>query len=84
MKTIPLLFALLCSIHYSIGQWTPDTHVNTLVVDSAGSDLDAVSLSDGSTAVVLGISFGTGSLRITSSSTGCRWTPTIGQRWSFD
>lgn len=52
MKTIPLLFALLCSIHYSIGQWTPDTHVNTLVVDSAGSDLDAVSLSDGSTAVV--------------------------------
>lgn len=46
--SIILLFTFL----YSNGQWTTDTNVNTLVVDSEGGDMKAIGASDGKTYVV--------------------------------
>ncbi len=55
MKTIKItflmLFALLVSINVN-AQWTTDTDLNTLVVDSEGGDMQALSAIDGKTYIV--------------------------------
>lgn len=47
-----LTILLLFTFFYSNGQWTTDTDVNTLVVDSEGGDMKAIGASDGKTYVV--------------------------------
>ncbi len=55
MKTIKItflmIFALLVSINVN-AQWTTDTDENTLVVDSEGGDMQALSAADGKTYIV--------------------------------
>lgn len=51
MKTIFTIFSLLL-IFTAQAQWTTNTDVNTLVVDSEGGDMQALGTSDGKTYVV--------------------------------
>src|SRR5690606_23954886 len=50
--TITTVIAFLLFMFPSYGQWTPDTDVNTLVVNSESGDMQAIGTSDGKTYVV--------------------------------
>lgn len=52
MNRITALFILLFTFHFAFAQWTTDTSVNTLVVDSRGEDLKSIGTTDGKTYVV--------------------------------
>ena len=55
MKTIKITFLLIFAVLVSVtsnAQWTTETDVNTLVVDSEGGDMQAISTSDGKTYIV--------------------------------
>ena len=55
MKTIKITFFILFAFMASINvnaQWTTDTDANTVVVDSEGGDMQAISASDGKTFIV--------------------------------